>query len=261
MSLKGNLAKLQNQGVFTKVLAELESSEDKKEAADAKGKGKTAEQAMLRADVLDMEDPSKSLNNTTSEDDYNLRHLKKIAEQHGLDPDGNLSALQGTLVEDKEQELGYVKSEVWLTYLNASGGKWFWIILLTLLIICELMAVLHSYWVQIWVASTSNDNVLVGEHMSPSSMASTVIPSSMWSALSALMTALRSSMPIYNSQNMSFGMLSTASSSEQKHHSAMYWVSMYMVIGLVGVIWCILQMCFVYSSAIHAARSLHSWLL
>ncbi|KAJ2810546.1 hypothetical protein FBU31_007966, partial [Coemansia sp. 'formosensis'] len=97
--------------------------------------------------------------------------------------------------------------------------------------------------------------------MSPSSMAPAVIPSSLWSALSGPMTALRASMPIYNPHNSSFGMLSTASSSEQKHHSAVYWVSMYMVIGLVGVIWRVLQMCFVYSGAIRAARSLHSRLL
>ncbi|KAJ2825250.1 hypothetical protein FBU31_003767, partial [Coemansia sp. 'formosensis'] len=122
VSLKGNPAELQDQGVFAKVLAELESSEDKKEAVDAKGKGKTANKSMLNAGVFDKEDPPKSVNDATSEDEYNLRRLKKIAEQRGLDPDGDLSALQGTLVEDEERELGYIKSEVWLTYLNASGG-------------------------------------------------------------------------------------------------------------------------------------------
>ncbi|KAJ2820851.1 hypothetical protein GGI24_004367, partial [Coemansia furcata] len=261
VSLKGNPANLQSQGVFTRVLAELESSEDKKEAADARGKGKTAEQATLRADVLDEEDLSKSARDTASEDEYNLRRLKKIAEQHGLDPDGDLSALQGTLVEDEERESGYVKSEVWMTYLNASGGKWFWIISLTLLIICQLFLVLQDYWIRIWVASTSNDAALVGEHMSAPSMTAAAIPSSLRSALSAPMTALRTSMPIHNSHKSSFVMLPTSISSEQKHHSAVYWISIYVVIGVAGVIWRVSQMKFMYSGAVRAARSFHSRLI
>ncbi|KAJ2876876.1 hypothetical protein GGH93_000367 [Coemansia aciculifera] len=262
VSLKGNPAELQNLGVFNKVLAELESSEDKKEADDAKGKDKDAEQALLTADVLDEEDPFKSVNDTTSEDEYNLRRLKKIAEQRGLDPDGDLSALQGTLVEDEERESGYVKYEVWLTYLNASGSKWFWIISFTLLTVCQLSLVMQDYWIRIWVASTSNDGALVGEHMSASSsLTSAVMPGSLWSALSAPMASLRASMPIYNLNSSSPGALSTTSSSEQQHHSAVYWISIYVVIGVVSVIWRVIQMWFVYSGAIRAARSLHSRLV
>ncbi|KAJ2881034.1 hypothetical protein H4R27_004351, partial [Coemansia aciculifera] len=220
VSLKGNPAELQNQGVFNKVLAELESSEARREAVDAKGKGNYAEQALLSADVLDKEGPSKSVNDTTSEDEYNLRHLKKITEQRGLDPGGDLSALQGILVEDEERESGHIKSKVWLTYLSACGNRWFWISASTLLISCELMAVLHNYWIRIWVASTSN------------SFASGTHP-----ALEAL------------------------SSSEQQHHSAVYWISIYVVISIAGVIWRALQISFVYFGAVRAARILHSQLL
>ncbi|KAJ2745104.1 hypothetical protein GGI20_002437 [Coemansia sp. BCRC 34301] len=219
VSLKGNPAKLQEQGAFAKVLAELESSENKRaSAADkstAQGKGKDAEHATLDADVLDEEDPSKSVNDSTSEDEYNLRRLKKIAEQQGLDPDGDLSALQGTLVEDEEHESGYVKLEVWLTYLNASGSKWFWITSIAFLVACELVVVLHNYWIRIWVASTGN----------------------------------------------AFTAQTALSSSDQKHHSAMYWVGIYLGIGILGVVLRVLQMCFVYSGAIRASRSLHSRLV
>ncbi|KAJ2101693.1 hypothetical protein IW146_009275, partial [Coemansia sp. RSA 922] len=204
VSLKGNPAELQDQGVFTKALAELESNKDKEYDVDAKGKSKDAEQAKLTADVLDEEDPSKSVNDKTPEDEYNLRRLKKIAEQRGLDSNGDPSALQGTLVKDERRESGYVKSEVWLTYLNACGNKWFWIGASILLITCELIVVLHTYWIRIWVASTS---------------------------------------------------------SERQNHSAAYWIGIYVAIGVVGVIWRVLQMSFVYSGAVRAARSLHSQLL
>ncbi|KAJ2342218.1 hypothetical protein GGH92_005474, partial [Coemansia sp. RSA 2673] len=112
VSLKGNPAELQDQGVFTNVLAELESSEDKEDKEDdVDGNGIDNEQPKLSADILDEEDPSKSVNDETPEDKYNLRRLKNIAEQRGLDSNGDLSALQGTLVEDEERESGYVKSE------------------------------------------------------------------------------------------------------------------------------------------------------
>ncbi|KAJ1923030.1 hypothetical protein LPJ71_000992, partial [Coemansia sp. S17] len=157
VSLKGNPAELQDQGVFTKALAELESNKDIRETTEVKGKGKAAKLAKLTTDVLDEEDPSKCVNDKTPEDEYNLRRLKKIAEQRGLASNGDSSALQGTLVKDERREAGYVKSEVWLTYLNACGNKWFWIGASILLITCELMVVLHTYWIRIWVASTSSE--------------------------------------------------------------------------------------------------------
>ncbi|KAJ2894628.1 hypothetical protein IWW38_002516 [Coemansia aciculifera] len=246
VSLKGNPSELQEQGgAFTKVLTELENSEDKSKTLD---KGKSAEEAVLDADVLDEEDSSKSVNDSTSENEYNLRRLKKIAEQRGLDPDGDLSALEGTLVEDEERESGYIKSEVWLTYLNASGSKWFWITSVVLLTICQLSLVFQDYWIRIWVASTGNDDSLVGKGLS---------------ALAAPMSALRASVPNFSlDMPLISSLASTVGSSEQQqHHSAVYWIGIYVVIGVVGVIWRVIQMWFVYSGAIRASRTLHSRLV
>ncbi|KAJ2348008.1 hypothetical protein GGH91_001582, partial [Coemansia sp. RSA 2671] len=220
VSLKGNPAELQDQGVFTKVLAELEGSEDKKEAADPKGKGKDAEQATLDADVLDEEGPSKSVTDMTPEDEYNLQRLKKIAEQRGLGPDGDLSALQGTLVEDEERESGYVKSEVWLTYLSACGDKRFWAALLALTTICQLALVLQDYWIRIWVAEADSSAA-----------------SDDYSKLSARLGV------------------------EKRHRSAVYWIGIYLLLGIAAVFWRMVQTHYFLSGSIRAARNLHSRLL
>ncbi|KAJ2057815.1 hypothetical protein GGI17_005430 [Coemansia sp. S146] len=220
VSLKGNPAGLKDQGMFTNGLAEIERSEARRGAVDAKGKSKDAEQALLSVDVLDKKAPSKYVNDTTSEDEYRLLRLKKITEQRGHDLGSDLSALQGILIEDEERESGHIKSKVWLTYLSACGNRWFWISASTLLISCELMVVLHNYWIRIWVASTSN------------SFASVTHP-----------------------------VLEALSSSEQQHRSAVYWIGIYVVIGIAGVIWRALQISFVYSGAVRAARILHSQLL
>ncbi|KAJ2464620.1 hypothetical protein GGI02_004941, partial [Coemansia sp. RSA 2322] len=74
VSLKGHPQELQGQGVLTKVLAGLESSDDKSKAAAAsnsaenKLKGKEPEQDVLDADALEEDDPAKSVNDPTSED-------------------------------------------------------------------------------------------------------------------------------------------------------------------------------------------------
>ncbi|KAJ2251412.1 hypothetical protein GGI13_003854 [Coemansia sp. RSA 455] len=221
VSLKGNPAELQDQGVFTNVLAELESSEDKEDKEDdVDGNGIDNEQPKLSADILDEEDPSKSVNDETPEDKYNLRRLKNIAEQRGLDSNGDLSALQGTLVEDEERESGYVKSEVWLTYLNACGNKWFWATLLALTIVSQLALVLQDYWIRIWVAVTG-------------------------SSASGDIYAV---FPAY-------------ASVEQKHHSAVYWIGIYMLLGIMTVFWSMVHTRYFLGGSIRAAHNLHSRLL
>ncbi|KAJ2474104.1 hypothetical protein EV174_005636, partial [Coemansia sp. RSA 2320] len=234
VSLKGHLQELQGQGVFTKVLAGLESSDDKSKAAAAsnsaenKLKGKEPEQDVLDADALEEDDPAKSVNDPTSEDEYNQRRLEKIAEQRGLDPNSDLSALQGLLVEDEERETSYVKAEVWLTYLNACGNKWFWIISIALLIICQLVVVLQDYWIRVWVASTNNAGSVDNDS---------------------------------NKVLLSEGIAAALPERRQENHSTLYWIGIYAAIGAAGILWRVLQTWFVYSGAIRASRSLHSRLL
>ncbi|KAJ2330677.1 hypothetical protein GGH92_009463, partial [Coemansia sp. RSA 2673] len=229
VSLKGHPQELQGQGVFTKVLAELESSDDKSKAAAAsnsaenKLKGKEPEQDVLDADALEEDDPAKSVNDPTSEDEYNQRRLEKIAEQRGLDPNSDLSALQGLLVEDEERETSYVKAEVWLTYFNACGGKWFWVVAWVLFTAYHVTMILRTYWLKIWVASVD-------------------IGSSGYDLLAEGQTA-------------------ALSASEPKQHSATYWVTIYVAIGVMGLFWRVVQICFVYAGSLRASRYLHTRLL
>ncbi|KAJ2654099.1 hypothetical protein IWW48_006311, partial [Coemansia sp. RSA 1200] len=78
---------------------------------------------------------SKYVNDRKSEDEYNKEHLQKLAAKRGIDPDSGLSMLQGILVKEEEREKGYVKFEVWKTFMQACGGKMFWIYLISVLII------------------------------------------------------------------------------------------------------------------------------
>ncbi|KAJ1719478.1 hypothetical protein LPJ53_005766, partial [Coemansia erecta] len=94
-----------------------------------------------------------------TEDSYNDERLRLLAEQKGLDTSIDAAAIQGMLVEDEEREQGYIKPEVWLTFLSACGGSWFWVGVVAFLVASQVIIVLQDYWVRVWVASTaSGDN-------------------------------------------------------------------------------------------------------
>ncbi|KAJ1665762.1 hypothetical protein IW140_003278 [Coemansia sp. RSA 1813] len=97
----------------------------------------------------------KHINDRRSEDEYNAERLRVIAEQRGLDSTRDLSALQGTLIDEEEREEGHVKFEVWQTYLSACGSDSFWLTSFAMLILCQAVVVMQDYWIRIWVASTS----------------------------------------------------------------------------------------------------------
>ncbi|KAJ2524877.1 hypothetical protein GGI11_000499 [Coemansia sp. RSA 2049] len=62
-----------------------------------------------------------SVNDRKSEDEYNKEHLQKLAVKQGIDPNADLSMLQGILIKDEEREIGYVKFEVWKTFMKTDN--------------------------------------------------------------------------------------------------------------------------------------------
>ncbi|KAJ2530419.1 hypothetical protein EV175_007297, partial [Coemansia sp. RSA 1933] len=85
-----------------------------------------------------------------SEDEYNREHLIMLAEKKGIDPASDLSVLQGILIKEEEREEGYVKFEVWKTFILACGSRMFWVYLVAILILSDAITALRSYWVKIW---------------------------------------------------------------------------------------------------------------
>ncbi|KAJ2618426.1 hypothetical protein GGI26_006560, partial [Coemansia sp. RSA 1358] len=93
------------------------------------------------------------------EDEYNSERLRKIAEQKGINPNSDLSAIQGILIAKEEREEGYVKFDVWKTFMSACGNKLFWLSIIAAIIISEVILALKNYWIRVWVASARNSTV------------------------------------------------------------------------------------------------------
>ncbi|KAJ2668260.1 hypothetical protein GGI25_006466, partial [Coemansia spiralis] len=147
ISLKGTPMELQMQGAFTKVLAEVENNKEKdttskkkpkEETARVGRKGKSVEVILnnnnnnnnsssndraSNEDKATKEKPAQDVNSIKSEDEYNIERIQKIVEQKGIAPNSDISVLNGILVEEEKREEGFVKLEIWQTYLSACGNK------------------------------------------------------------------------------------------------------------------------------------------
>ncbi|KAJ2618159.1 hypothetical protein EV177_000195 [Coemansia sp. RSA 1804] len=72
------------------------------------------------------------------EDEYTEERLRKIAEQKNLDPNIDLTVLQGILVKEEEREEGRVKFEVWKTFIDICGGNTYWATVVAAMVVAEL---------------------------------------------------------------------------------------------------------------------------
>ncbi|KAJ2612465.1 hypothetical protein H4S08_002685 [Coemansia sp. RSA 1365] len=231
--MKGVPQELQQQGLFSEALADIESGSVEEEVdSEPKDSDSDLRDAKGAQDV--------------TEDEHNIQRLQKIAEQRGLDPHGDLSALEGTLVEDEERESGYVKFSVWLEYLSACGDYSFWIGMLVFTMVEQLALVMQYYWVRVWVSSFegSEDNSLAGMSLSMAGMG----PS-----FHAGTTA------------SSFGIATAPQPAAlvggTTQHSTAYWLGMYLLIGIAASAWDVCKIVFMFRGSVRASRSLHARLL
>ncbi|KAJ2555510.1 hypothetical protein EV175_002249, partial [Coemansia sp. RSA 1933] len=165
ITMKGVPSELQSQGSLSAILEDLEESRKSdamvKKPSDKESKGKSIEGILdgnsgQDDDVEEKERLAKSVNDTKPEDEYNTERLRNIAEQKGLDPDSDISALQGTLVEEEEREEGYVRPEIWFQYMRMCGPWWYWAITVGFIIAARLATIASDYWVRLWMSSTSS---------------------------------------------------------------------------------------------------------
>ncbi|PIA14757.1 hypothetical protein COEREDRAFT_93717 [Coemansia reversa NRRL 1564] len=237
--MKGAPQELQQLGVFSEALADIEC-------------------VSVEEDVDSKPESSESdLNNAkgtqgVTEDEHNIQRLQKIAEQRGLDPHGDLSALEGTLVEDEERESGYVKFSVWLEYLSACGDYSFWIGMLVFTVVEQLAVVMQYYWVRVWVSSFggSDDNLAAGMSLSMTGMGS---------SFHAATTA--PSFGIATAPQPAAAAAAAAAAGGTAQHSTAYWLGMYLLIGIAATAWDVCKIVFMFRGSVRASRSLHARLL
>ncbi|KAJ2088014.1 hypothetical protein IW138_004522 [Coemansia sp. RSA 986] len=243
--LKGDPQELKIQGVLTSVLKELdnniESVDKDNEPADQtddKYKDKDVGSVDETAGKAVEKDMVQAVNDTKSEEEYTKERLQKMAEQQDVDPNADLSVLQGILVKNEEREKGRVKFEVWKTFMDVCGGNGYWALLMCVMVVSQLFSTMKNYAIRLWVSSNdgnSPDNVALSLYFSTTMDGAT----DKMMHLSGISTD--QVMPIKN--------------------SPAYWLSIYMLVSTLGAFWGIIQTYYVCYGGIRAERDIHKKLL
>ena len=61
------------------------------------------------------------------------------------------------LVEEEKRAVGRIGKDVWLTYIRAAGGPWYWVIVLSSLILGTLGPIAEKGWITKWAGATLRD--------------------------------------------------------------------------------------------------------
>ncbi|KAI9506405.1 P-loop containing nucleoside triphosphate hydrolase protein, partial [Coemansia spiralis] len=125
---------------------------------------------------------------------------------------------------------GLIKIEVWRIYVSACGSKIFWIMLVLLLALWQAMRIAQNYWIKIWVNS-NNSNTNRQTAYEPFLSGAYAIDTNTGNRLLS------------------------------RHHSSIYWLGIYFLIGFMYIFGRAVHEGFIYRASIRAARTLHAHLL
>ncbi|KAJ1663415.1 hypothetical protein EV178_005011 [Coemansia sp. RSA 1646] len=117
ITLKGTPAELKNKSTLSLALLESQGDKDDSNADKQRNEASSASKGKgISSNIEQDSDDSttNAVNDTKPEGEYNKEHLRKLAEKRGIDPNSDLSVLQGILIKDEEREEGYVKLELML---------------------------------------------------------------------------------------------------------------------------------------------------
>jgi len=61
------------------------------------------------------------------------------------------------LVEEEKRAVGRIGKDVWLTYIRAAGGPWYWVIFLSSLVLATLGPIAEKGWITKWAGAPLHD--------------------------------------------------------------------------------------------------------
>ncbi|KAJ2657404.1 hypothetical protein IWW48_004533 [Coemansia sp. RSA 1200] len=270
ITLKGTPTELRNKSALTLALAERVDSKkndldtnSQKEGVDDIDSIEACKDKTSVLDTLKGEHPTNSVNDAKSEDKYNSEHLKKLAEKQGINPNLDISVLQGILIKEEEREEGYVKLEVWKTFMQSCGGKLFWGWLVMIFVVYEAISALRTYWIKMWVALEDSSASDPSNGSSSSSVFTDTLFASTSSYSLDYTSGLASWISTYTShvavglggQERNPSIMSTDAISS--HHSSVYWLGIYTLLGFACVAWLVLMWYSMFAGRLKMARTMH----
>lgn len=75
----------------------------------------------------------------------------------GADSEAGKKKAPRKLVEEEKRAVGRISKDIWLTYIRAAGGPWYWTIFVTSLVLATLGPVVEKGWITKWAGATLRD--------------------------------------------------------------------------------------------------------
>ncbi|OMJ08582.1 ATP-dependent bile acid permease, partial [Smittium culicis] len=169
----------------------------------------------------------------------------------------NLEHIPDSSTETERQEVresGKVKLSVWKVYYDAVGGAKYWYLVFLLAILTQALSLIHNYWVRVWVRETQDDSNIF--------MSSTV-PYLITPPVGNLFPNILGYFTSYFNSSQSGIRVSNFDSfvAETQKPSAIYYLSVYIVIGVIMSFAKQLSLYYFYKGSISASKLIHEKLV
>lgn len=162
----------------------------------------------------------------------------------------NNGANAGKLTQDEERAEGGVSLSVYKTFIDASGGIKFWILVIVLFCMAQACTLGQDYWIKVWSAAYGEEKHLPA-NVSSQAVGAIYISNSVHSILgqSNFMSVLTH--PIYH----------TAEALQDQTVDVKYYLGIYFLIGCVALLMTWLRTYILFTGSLKASSRIHAKLL
>ncbi|KAI9013950.1 P-loop containing nucleoside triphosphate hydrolase protein [Phycomyces nitens] len=156
----------------------------------------------------------------------------------------------GKLTQEEARATGSVALSVYASYFYASGGFFFWIMVLFLFCLAQACVLGQDYWIKVWASAYGTSEPIDGSPANASLVGSFSI-ARFGSMETTMMTTSYNSHP--------FGTL--VSDDQDNKVDVKYYLGIYFLIGIVALVVSSLRTYILYQGSLSASRNIHSQLL
>ncbi|ORX63009.1 PSS-domain-containing protein, partial [Hesseltinella vesiculosa] len=154
---------------------------------------------------------------------------------HAYNNDSDQPDDDAKLTKDEQRSEGGVKFSVYQAYIKASGGYWFWVLILAMFGLSQATIMSQDYWIKVWSAAYANtiSNALI------SLFQQVTLPMSSPSPLSVASAAAQDPVTV----------------------NVTYYLTVYVLIGCLALVMTSLRFATLFNASIRASHRLHHQLL
>ncbi|KAK9710865.1 Transporter of the ATP-binding cassette (ABC) [Basidiobolus ranarum] len=183
-----------------------------------------------------------------------VEKVKSIKPIKAIVEDDEELPTTGKLVSEETRAIGSVKLSIYGFYLRECGGLYYWIFLLSILGLCQMLSVTQDYWIRVWVGAYGT----IGSNSNLNNIITTGVRdvSSYWG-----MGGSRSGLPLYFNSSSFNNIPKTTTSAATQEVDTLYYVAIYLALVGASVSFIMIRYCIQFYGSLKASLFIHSKLM